>query len=323
MNKQAYVRRRRRAWRRFEQLADRVETRSARRLTPREISVFSRMFRELCSDLALARSSGWGHNLVYYLNNLVGRAHNGFYSAPARQLQGFLEFISVDFPRQLRAEWAYMLVAAVLFFLPFGVAATVVYNDPSLAARVVDPRQLELMAEMYDFDPDRDPQGPMEQRAAMGGFYVQHNIGIALRSFVGGILLGIVTVHTLISNGLIIGVIGGYVAGQSSLHARAFTSFVVTHGAFELTALVIAGGAGLVLGDAILHPRQRTRREALHVRGGVAVRLACGAAIMLAIAALIEAFWSPSAVPSVIKYAVGVTMWVLVGLFLVLAGRES
>jgi uncharacterized membrane protein SpoIIM required for sporulation len=149
---------------------------------------------------------------------------------------------------------------------------------------------------------------------------VQHNVGIALQCFARGLLLGVGTIHTLLFNGLTIGAVAGYVLAMG--HSEKFLSFVVSHGSFELTAIAIAGAGGLVLGDALVHPGQRTRLEALRVRGLDAVQLAGGAAAMLVIAALIEAFWSPAPIPAMWKYSVGSALWMLVAVYLTLAGRQ-
>ena len=98
---------------------------------------------------------------------------------------------------------------------------------------------------------------------------------------------------------------------------------MISHGSFELTAIAVAGGAGLMLGNALIHPGQRTRMESLKVRGLEAVQIAAGAAVMLLIAAFIEAFWSPLAVPAMLKYVVGSSLWLLVFCYLAFAGREA
>ncbi|RPI84346.1 MAG: stage II sporulation protein M, partial [Planctomycetaceae bacterium] len=104
-------------------------------------------------------------------------------------------------------------------------------------------------------------------------------------------------------------------------HHSRFLSFVVSHGSFELVAIAVAGGAGLILGHALLHPGQRTRLESLWHRGAEAVQIAVGAGAMLLVAALIEAFWSPTDIPDAVKFVVGGLLWILVFVYLLTAGR--
>lgn len=340
MNKQQFIRRRRPVWRAFEKRVERLRGISLNRMTAKEISEFSRLMRKLANDLATIRSRDWGQSLVDYLNGVLARGHNAFYSAPPGRLNSVTQFLAVGFPRLLRANLGYFLVAAALFFLPGAIAWTVIQNDPSLATRILPPQQLEMYDAMYGptakedadaedssaedsptsawSDEDADQFG--EERAAMAGFYVQHNVGIALQCFARGVLLGIGTIYTLLFNGIVIGAVGGYVLSLG--HTEKFVSFIISHGSFELTAIAVAGGAGLMLGDALLHPGNRTRGEALLERSTQAVQIAAGAAVMLMIAALIEAFWSPAPIPAIYKYIVGTLLWLVVYAYLFLAGRN-
>lgn len=317
MNKRQFVQQRTPAWERFEELSS-----HSSKLRQRELVEFSRLFREVSSDLALVRSRNWGQALESYLNHLVGQGHNRYYSHPAGNLQQFLRFIAVGYPRLFRKHIDYFVVAAALFFVPGAISWAVVQNNPSLASRIIDAEMLGKMDEMYDHDPD-DPEreGFSESRAAMGGFYVRNNVGIALRCFAIGIFFGGLTVYVLLTNGIVIGAVAGYIISQG--HGKAFTSFVISHGSFELTAIAVAGGAGLMLGRALVHSGQRTRLESLRHLGLESVQIASGAGVMLMVAAVIEAFWSPSGVPSILKYIVGSALWVLVILYLSLSGRES
>ena len=78
-----------------------------------------------------------------------------------------------------------------------------------------------------------------------------------------------------------------------------------------------------MLADAILRPGRRTRIESLRVRGSDALKIAGGAGVMLVIAALLEAFWSPSPLPPKVKFSVGGGLWLLVFLYFAFVGRGS
>lgn len=332
MNKRRFVQKREASWRRFEQLLERLDRVSLRRFSPAETAEFSRLFRELCYDLSLIRSRDWGRGLVAYLNALVSRGHNAFYSEPPGKLANVARFLAIGFPRLFRKNVGYFIAASAIFFGTLGVTWAVIQHDPSLAVRIIPAEQLKMMEEMYsehhaaDSGGESKPAGEWEgadnfgeQRAAMAGFYTWNNAGIALLCFARGILLGIGTIYTLIQNGIALGAISGYLIATG--HSAKFLSFVVSHGSFELTAIAVAGGAGLILGDAIVHPGQRSRIESLRVRGLEAVQIAGGAAAMLGVAALIEAFWSPAPIPAAAKYSVGALLWLLVIVYLSTAGR--
>ncbi len=328
MTKRDFINKRRNAWRRFAELVKDLNLRR-NRLSAEEMAEFSRLFRGACYDLATIRSRNWGTGLESYLNGMVTRAHNAYYSAPPGNLANSFRFVTTEFPRIFRRNIGYFLVAATLFFVPLGVTWTLVRLNPETASRIMSPEQLEQMGKMYEADEDEKDQGWLgymegfsNERSGMAGFYIFNNAGIALRVFALGMLMGIGTVWYLVYNGIFIGAAAGYITSLSDAHREKFLSFVVTHGSFELTAIAVSGGAGLILADAILHPGQRTRMEALKVRGREAVQIAIGAAFMLFIAAFIEAFWSPAPLPANVKYAAGATMWLTVFAYLGFAGLD-
>ena len=324
MTRRQFVTQRRDSWRRFEELIAKFGRRSKRKTTSVEAAEFSRLFREVCYDLALIRSRDWGRGLVSYLNNLVSRGHNAFYSAPPGNLAYLWRFLASGFPGVFRANIGYFLTASFLFFVPFCITWAIIQHDPSLAGRIVEQDALDEAEKMYRKELVEERTNSRDfanERSAMAGFYTMNNTGIALTAFARGILLGVGTAYTLLFNGIHIGAVVGFVIASG--HGERILSFMVTHGSFELTAIAVSGGAGLMLGDALVRPGRRSRLESLRERGKESIQIACGAAVMLMTAAIIEAFWSPAPIPAALKYAVGALLWVLVFLYLGVVGRNT
>ena len=113
----------------------------------------------------------------------------------------------------------------------------------------------------------------------MFGFYIRNNIGVAFQCFAGGLFAGLGTVFFLAYNGAFSGALAGYLTERGL--SRTFYSFVATHSAFELTAIVIAGTAGLRLGHALLAPGRLRRRVALVEASRDTVVLLYGVTAML------------------------------------------
>jgi uncharacterized membrane protein SpoIIM required for sporulation len=153
----------------------------------------------------------------------------------------------------------------------------------------------------------------------MAGFYVYNNVGIAFRCFATGILLGAGSLFFLVYNGLVTGTAAGYV--MSVGHGANIWTFMCGHAPFELTAIVIAGGAGLQMGYALVDTGGLTRTGSLRRAAPKIAQQILGAAAMLLVAALIEGFWSPSSLPAQIKWSASGVFTVLVVLYLSLAGR--
>jgi len=129
------------------------------------------------------------------------------------------------------------------------------------------------------------------------------------------------SVFFLIFNGLMIGAVAGHLTNIG--YGQTFWPFVIGHGAFELTAIALAGAAGLQLGWALIAPGRLTRTEALRLAAHKSVLMICGVMLFLLIAAFIEAYGSSMTGPTaVIKYLVGAGLWVLVLIYLLFAGRQ-
>lgn len=278
-------------------------------------------YRRLCQQLALARRRGYSPQLVERLQQLMQHGHNLLYRTPRPRWQRALEFLFADFPRTVRSQAGAMWVAFVLFTLPLVGIFVLLQYKPDLIHMLLDARQIAQMEQMYD--PAADNLGRDSGTDwAMFGHYIMNNISIGLRTFASGLLAGIGTIIVLLFNGVTIGAVAGHL--QQAGFGEPFWRFVVGHAPFELTAIVIAGGAGLQLGLRLLAPGQKRRIDALVEGGVIGARLCLGVAFMLLVAAFIEAFWSSTAwVPMWGKLTVSGVLWTLVLLWLWRGGRGA
>ncbi|MEO8878162.1 MAG: stage II sporulation protein M [Polyangiaceae bacterium] len=320
VNEGAFAARRAQDWNELDMLLRRAEHFGVKKLSAGEIARLSPLYRDLCADLAAAQAARYSAPLVDSLQTLTASAHSIVYGVSAKSSSGRsrLRRAALAFPRAVRRHRLAMAIAFVLFFLPFFVTLFISSKDPTFAFRITPESQLRELTESYrqGFSAGRDGG----QSAGMAGFYVNNNVGIALRCFATGIFFGLGSAFYLISNGVSTGAVVGYVASQGA-GGNIFT-FICGHSSFELGAIVIAGGAGLTLGWSIVSPGEKTRAASLQNAGKDAVILAGGAAMMLFIAAAIEGFWSASSVPDEIKRAVGGTALLCVLAYLSLGGRS-
>lgn len=281
------------------------------------------LYRAACEDLALARSRAYPVHMTTRLEDLTARAHQVIYRRNDYGLARLKRLALVDFPQAVRAHWAYVLVAGLVFALPLILTALATYHDPGFVLSVHDADSARQFDRMYG--PGREALG--RQRGAdsdwaMFGFYIKNNIGIAFQCFAGGLFVGLGSLFYLAFNGAAIGSVAGYVTTRG--YGEAFYSFVVTHGAFELTAIVLSGAAGLRLGHALLAPGRRSRLEALKLAASETAVLVYGFMAFLLIAAAIEAFWSSARwIEPAVKYGVGAACWALVLAYLGLQGRPA
>ncbi len=317
----AFVARRQREWDELDALVHRTLQKGLPSLSPEEIARVSPLYRDVCADLARAQAARYGAPLLDYLHGLTASAHGVLYASQTRAHEGgprarAQAWVSA-FPRVFRRHRWFMALAFALFFVPFFAGLFATLAHPDFAFRVAPEALLRPLTEAYakGFAGGREAS----VNAAMAGFYVNNNVGIALRCFAVGIFGGVGSAFYLVENGLATGAILGYVASQGA--GANILTFVLGHSSFELGAIVIAGGAGLMIGWSFIAPGDRTRLASLEAAGKDAVVLVSGAAVMLFLAAAIEGFWSASAVSSLVKRILGVVMFLVVVLFLALVGR--
>lgn len=319
----ALVRRQRSEWDEYRRLLEDAQGGGLRRLDESTMSRFAALYRGIAADLARARTYGGSPELLYTLERQVGAGHNLLYRAPARSARWILEWLTRGFPALVRRRWLPVALASALFYGPGVLTYAYVRADPSRARELV-PVEMMARAEEAAAKESRGEgyvEIPELMMPAMASGIIANNIQVTFLAFAGGILAGLGTVWIMIFNGVHLGSVFAVFAnvGQS-LH---LLSFVMAHGVIELTAIGIAGGAGLLLGSALVLPGRRTRREALVLRGREAIGLIGGTAAMLLLAGTIEGFISPSRLPDELKIAFGALTGVLLLAYFAVAGRAA
>ncbi len=275
------------------------------------------LYRSVAADLMRARAAGYTAELAAFLDGIAARGHAALYSAPPYRLGAITDLVARDFPRTVRRYVRFMAFATFLFVLPGVVGFAGARGSRSFALRILPEEAAQQMEQSYAHAPSDGRSGG--DNAFMAGFYVHNNVGIAFRCFATGILFGLGSVFFLVYNGLLIGTVGGLVTAAG--HGGNLLTFISGHGAFELTAIVISGAAGMVTGYALVATDGLTRFGSLRRRARDIGYLILGAALMLVIAAGIEGFWSPSKAPATVKLVVASVLWIVVFLYLTLAGR--
>lgn len=284
---------------------------------------FPARYRQICHHLSLARARHYSFNLQQRLNQLALDGHQHLYRSRIPFLTTALRFLVHDFPAAIRRKSMFMLASSMLFYLPAIAMAIAVQSQPDIIYSLMGPVEVSLMEEMYDpanrsLGRERDSDTDL----TMFGFYIYNNISIGFQTFAGGLLFGLGSIFYLVFNGLILGSVASHLTAVG--YTETFWSFVAGHSSFELTAIVIFGGIGLSIGYAALVPGRKRRWHAIRDQAVEGMPLVYGGAFMLVFAAFVEAYWSSTTWPPVqLKYGVGITLWILHGLYFGLLGRNE
>jgi uncharacterized membrane protein SpoIIM required for sporulation len=299
MKADEFVANRQKDWTRLAALLDRGSS-GLQGLSSVELEELSILYRAATSDLAVAQRDFDQHQVTVYLNQLVARAHALIYRGEPWGWRRVVRFFWITFPRLYRQTLPFTLSAFALFFLPALIAGLLTASSPPAAEWLGLGDVLP-----YVEDGTLWTDIPISQRPFTSSFIMTNNIQVSFLAFAGGTLLGLLTVYAMVMNGLHLGGVLGLTARFGL--ADELLTFIVGHGVIELSVIFVAGGAGLQMGWALLHPGPYHRRDALARSGRTAVRLVVGCIPLLVVAGLIEGFISPSDLPATFKTAIGLT----------------
>lgn len=315
---------RRQNWQQLDQLCSQLENRRKRRLGAPAMTRFAALYRATCADLALAESYQLPPNTVQYLHQLVGRAHNQLYPSRTFNLGAWRHELLQGVPQRLFNDpcvWLAFVLFWGMFLLSMFLAAEMQLpggmRPPvrNYAEMLIGEETLEQYQDNFS-EPltGRDPNAS----AMMAGFYIFHNTGIGLKCFAGGLVFGIGGVLVTMFNAAYLGAVFGFMLRVPERDN--FFQFVTAHGPFELTAIVLSAAAGLRLGFSIIDTGGRSRIEALRHGLRQAMPTVGTAIVLFLLAAFIEAFISPSALPYNVKAGVAVLCSGLLIFYFVMLG---
>lgn len=313
-----FIKERKTVWQRLEELLDLLDRMTLRRLHREEVRELGRIYRRTASDLAIARAESRDPRLINYLNSLVIRAHGRIYRADAQGGARIRNFFARDFPQAFRRTWRYTATAFAVFLLFSGIAFFGTRHDPDFSEFAgISPffRESVINSRQHWWERLNDAN-------QIGSTQIfTNNIRVTFYAFALGAMFGVGTLYILAFNGAMFGSIIAltYRAG----FGNDLVSFVVGHGVIELSCIFIAGGAGLLIGTALLMPGNLSRGDALKSRGMEAVRLVVGCVPLLVVAGIIEGFISPQPISPVIKIGIGAITGIALYSYLLLAGRDE
>jgi uncharacterized membrane protein SpoIIM required for sporulation len=290
----AFVAAHRDEWQRLDRLV-----RRRGRLTGPEADELVRLYRRTSTHLSLVRSAAPDPALVARLSGLVSRARGAVAGSPDPGWSDVARFVSAGFPAAVYRTRYWWVPTALTFTAVSAGVAWWVAADPAVQASVGAPEEIRQLVEQ-DFE-DYYSANPALSFAAQ---VWTNNAWVAAACLVLGVFLGLPVVYVLWQNALNVGVAAGLMAAHGRLDV--FFGLITPHGLLELTAVFVAAGTGLRLGWTVVDPGPRARVDALAQEGRAAVGMALGLAGVLLVSGIIEAFVTPSGLPTWARIGVGV-----------------
>ena len=297
---------------------DRLATlvRRRRRLTGAEADELVVLYQRASTHLSRLRTGAGTHPAqVARLATLVGRARSAVTGAHVPSWRLIARFFARDFPAAAyRARW-WWLGTTTLSLLVALATGWWIARSPGVQTALLPPAAARALVQQqfqgyYTANP----------AASFAAQVWTNNVWVAAQSLIFGILLGLPTLWVLLQNAVNVGVNGGYLFAHGK--GALFFSLILPHGMLELSAVFLAAAAGLRLGWTVIDPGPRRRGQALAEEGRAAVTIALGLIVVLGVSGLIEAFVTPSPLPTWARISIGaIALSAFIGYALVLGRR--
>ncbi|MEU4315182.1 stage II sporulation protein M [Nocardia sp. NPDC024068] len=311
MDVDAYSARNRGAWTRLDTLS------RQRKLTGAETDELVSLYRRTSQQLARLQTHSPEPELVAGLSAVLARARGRIVGSAPNTWTEIGRFFTHTFPAAVYRVFGWWLGVAVAFLGVAAVFATWI---------AVDPFARETLGLQEDTSALTAPGGAFEtyytehSNDAFAALVWTNNAWVAALALFMGVLI-LPVLYLLFMNALNIGVTAGLMAEAGRLDS--FFGFLLPHGMLELTAIFIAGGAGLKLGWTLVDPGPMSRGEAVAHQGRATAAIALGLVPTLLVAGLLEGFVTPSVLPTPARIACGLLVETVFLTYIVTAGRRA
>jgi uncharacterized membrane protein SpoIIM required for sporulation len=299
---------------------DRLDTLLRRhgRLTGEEADELVTLYQRAATHLSLVQSSTPDPALVGRLTTLVARARSAVTGARTPSWRDAVLFFTRVFPAAVYRSRRWWVPTALISTAVAALIGWWIATHPEVQSAIAAPEELRAMTR---------PGGAYESyysshpAASFAAQVWTNNAMAAGYCLVLGAFLGLPVLYVLFGNMLNLGIGLGLMGSAGRLDT--FLGLLLPHGLLELTAVFVAAGTGLRLGWTVIDPGPRLRRTALAEEGRAAIGMAIGLTAVLLVSGAIEAFVTPSGLPTWARIGIGVAVELLFLAYVYVVGRRA
>ncbi|MGW0703657.1 stage II sporulation protein M [Streptomyces sp. NPDC002867] len=275
------------------------------------------LYQRTATHLSLIQSSAPDPALTGRLTQLVARARATVTGTRRAGWRDVVTFLTAGFPAAVYRSRHWWIPTAVLSTLLAAVIGWWIGAHPEVQSAIAAPEELRQMTKPGG---DYETYYSSHPAASFAAQVWTNNAQAAAMCLALGAFLCVPVIWILFINVLNLGVGIGLMSSAGRLDT--FLGLILPHGLLELTAVFVAAGTGLRLGWTVIDPGPQSRRTALAQRGRAAIGMAIGLALVLFVSGVIEAFVTPSGLPTWARITTGVVAeLVFLAYVYVLGGR--
>ena len=248
MREASFVKKNKKKWLLFENVLQKKQQISPDRL--------SDLYIEITDDLSYAKTFYPNSNTSIYLNTLASQAHHKIYKTKKESKNRLINFFKTDFPLEFVGHHKQLLIAFVVFLLFTMAGAYSASQDGNFVRLILGDAYVNMtLQNIENGDPMAIYKGQRESLMFLA--ITLNNIKVAMYAFVFGLLFSVGTLYIMMKNGIMLGSFLYFFAEKDLLWESSRTIWI--HGTIEISVIIIAGCAGLVLGNSLLFPNTYTR----------------------------------------------------------------
>ncbi|WP_029036603.1 stage II sporulation protein M [Salinimicrobium xinjiangense] len=248
MREAAFVKQNKDKWQRFESALENNAL-----VAPNELSA---LYLEVTDHLGYAQTFYPNSNTFRYLNGLASRAHQKIYRNKKESKNRFITFFSEEFPKEFYHYHKQLLLAFLVFVLFVAAGSFSAASDGAFVRSILGDAYINMTLENIAVD---DPMAVYKKMGEMEMFLgiTINNVRVALMAFVFGIFAGLGTLFIVMQNGIMLGSFQYFFYEKGLLWESVRTIWI--HGTIEISVIIVAACAGLVVGKSMLFPGTYSR----------------------------------------------------------------
>jgi len=281
MREAAFVKQNYDRWQEFEQLL-----KNEKQAHPDKLAD---LFIQVTDDLSFSRTQYPGSETTHYLNNLATKIHLNIYKNKKEDKRRFITFWKYELPELLFSVQKQLFYAFAIFIVAALIGAVSAQNDETFIRMILGDAYVNMTLENIEKGNPLAVYGKMGE-ADMFFAITINNVRVSFMAFAAGLIVSLGTGYILFSNGLMVGAFFTFLGQESDLLDS--IGIVMLHGTLELSAIVIAGAAGFVMGNSILFPGTYSRMESFKRGAKKGLKIIIGLVPIFIMAGFIESFFT-------------------------------
>jgi uncharacterized membrane protein SpoIIM required for sporulation len=246
----------------------------------------SDLYIQVTDDLSYARTF-YGNRVVrVYLNQLTQRLFRSLFRNTAQHKKRLKTFLVEELPASIYLSRRSLITALVVFAVAVAIGVFSSMHDPSFPRSILGDTYVNMTDKNIE---SGDPMAVYKDADVLNMFLqiATNNLLVAFKAFIFGLLFALGSLGILLYNGIMVGAFQYYFISKGVAVESILTIWM--HGTMEISAIVISGGAGLVMGSGLVFPGTYTRLQSLRMSARAGIRIMAAVTPIIITAALIEA----------------------------------